>query len=301
MQASEQQTIQNLTKSARQIVQGDYHAAQQLFEVTANVTEAPEYRELAETLGLMSVKVEAREFDLEHKIEKIEQQRKELEHVGRLRAESGFLFCAIVLMLSTYTAVVFAGLTAGWISPRVETLITVGLLLAFLCIFGVYARRHRHAWATWGLTLKGSRRALKESLLWSVPVAATLIGLKGWLIGQSWAPFFGQPLFNWKLSWLIVLMYFFLAVAQEIISRGFIQTTIERILTGRHRGLVAIFTTSVIFAVAHLHYSIATMLATMLAGLFFGWLYRRHQTIVGVSVAHFLLGTLVLDILRLIG
>ncbi|MFH1477074.1 MAG: type II CAAX endopeptidase family protein [Verrucomicrobiota bacterium] len=301
MQASEQQTVQSLTKSAQQIIHGDYKAAQQLFEVAANATEVPEYRELAETLGMMSVKVEAREFDLEYKIEKIEQQSKELEHVGKLRAESGFLFCAISLMLSAYTAVVSAGLTAGWISARVETLITVGLLLALLGIFGFYTRRHRHAWAIWGFTWKGSARALRESLLWCVPGALALIGLKGWLIGQSWSPFFGHPLFNWKLSWWIVIMYFFLAVAQEIISRGFLQTTIERILTGRYRGVMAVFTTSVLFAVVHLHYSAATMLATMVAGLFFGWLYRRHQTLVGVSVAHFLLGTLALDILRLIG
>lgn len=303
MQDAGQQTLQNLTQSAQQVIKGDYQAAQRLFAVTADAMADPPYRELAETLGMMTVKVEAREFELAHKIEQIEKQAQELARGEALRAESGFLFCSIILMLSAYTAVISAGLAAGWISARVETVITIGLLLALLTIFGAYIRRHNHArpWAHWGFTWQGSGRALQESLLWSVPCAGVLIGLKAWLVHQPWSSFCGQPLFNWQLTWFIVLMYCFIAVAQEIIIRGFIQTTIERVLTGRHRGLMAIITSSVLFAVAHLHYSSATMLATMFGGFFFGWLYRRHPTLVGVSLAHFLLGTLAIDILRLIG
>ncbi|HBA84256.1 MAG TPA: hypothetical protein DCZ95_09210 [Verrucomicrobia bacterium] len=38
----------------------------------------------------------------------------------------------------------------------------------------------------------------------------------------------------------------------EIISRGFLQTATERVLTGKYRSFMAVLTSSVLFAVLHL-------------------------------------------------
>ncbi len=298
---SSSESLRKLDESAQRVIRGDYNAAREMFQLTASESESPEVRELAETLGLMSVKVEAREFSLEQKIEEIGAKNRELERAGILRAESGFLFCSMVLILSVYTMVLSAGLSERWISDSTEKPITLGLMFVILVFMGVFVRRHVHPWTTWGLTWKGGGRAIAESLLWCVPWALLAVGIKWRLVHTPSNPLHGQALFDWNLPAVPVAIYLLVAIVQEIINRGFVQSAIERVLTGKHRALMAVVTTSVMFAVAHLHYSTATMVATLVSGLFFGWLYRRHQTVVGVSLAHFLLGTLVMDVLHLIG
>lgn len=298
---NDQQVIGLLSESARRVVCGDYEAANQLFRVASSESEEQSVRDLAETLGLMCVKVEAREFSLEQKIEEIEKKNEELKCMAKLRAESGFLFCSTILVLCTYTILLSAGLSTGWITGSTTLPITLGLMLALLSLIALYSRRHRYPWATWGLTWEGSRRALTESLLWCVPWSVAAVALKGWLIHQPSSHFYGQPLWDFHIPPMILGMYLLMAIVQEIICRGYIQNTIERVLTGSHRSLMAIATTSLLFAVAHLHYSLSTMLVTLFAGIFFGWLYQRHKTLTGVSLAHFILGTWVIDVLGLIG
>ena len=300
MSTSMPRILEHLTDSAWKIIAGDYQAAQHLFTVTANESEAPECRHLAETLGMMAVKLEAREFALEQKLEVIQEQKREIENAGALRAESGFLFCAIILLLSGYTILLAIGKTLGWFPGLGASYATMGLLGILMCFFAVYARRHKHAWATWGLTWKGGRKALAESLLVCALSAPAIIGLKWWLVRQSGTSSFGRPVFSGSISIVPAAAYLISAIGQEIISRGFIQSTLERVLVGKHQGSVAIVTSSVLFAVAHLHYSNRIVLATMFSGFVFGWLYRRHRTLVGVCIAHVLLGTLAIDILGLI-
>lgn len=47
---------------------------------------------------------------------------------------------------------------------------------------------------------------------------------------------------------------------------------------------------NIIFSAAHLYVSPGLAVMAFVAGLFWGWLYARQGTLVGVSVSHVLLG-----------
>jgi len=294
-------TLQKLTASAQQVAWGNYDEAKNIFRITISESEIPELCELAETLGLMSVKVEGREYQLEQLLADLKKKNAELEQSAALRAESGFIFCSIFFILCIYAIALSSLLFAGWNNANTEKAMTLGMTAAIFTFVGIFIKCHHHSWATWGLTWKGGIRSLWESLLFSIPVALTGIALKWALVRIPASPLFGHPLFEPLYPPLMVVFYALVVIAQEIINRGFLQTSIERILTGKYRALTAISTASLIFAVAHLHYAIPTMLATLLGGFFFGWLFHRHGTLVGVSVVHFLLGLLFIDLLRLLG
>ena len=294
--------LQRLTASAQQVARGNYDAAKHFFQVTGSESEMPELRALAETLGLMSVKVEGREYHLEQVLAELKKKNVELERNVALRAESGFFFCSIVFLLCIYAIVLSGILSVDCNSEATKTAITLGLVSVLLTFAGIFYRRHHYPWAAWGLTWKGGVRALRESLLFGVPLALAGIALKWILVQIPASPLFGHPVIEpFDTSFMMAAIYAFGVIAQEIINRGFMQTSLERILTGKYRALVAITTASLLFAVAHLHYTIPTMLATLIGGFFFGWLFYRHRTLVGVCVVHLLLGLLFIDILGLIG
>ncbi len=293
--------IRKLTDSANQIIRGNYGAAQRMFDLTVSETASNEVRNLAETLGLMSVKIEAREMALEQKLEHIAEQNKALKEASRIRADSSFLLCSTILGLSLYSITLKVGTAFGWLSTGSTQLITLGLIPIILFVIGFYIRQHRGSWSTLGLTWKGGWRATRESLLACIPLIFLAIGLKAWLVRQPWTPWFNQPIFNWAWPLLPLIPYALFSIVQECIGRGIVQGILERVLDGKYRGLIAVLTATTLFSVLHLHYAQSTFVATFIAGLLFGWLYRRHQTLVGVSIAHFLLSVITWECLGLIG
>ncbi|MBT4086605.1 MAG: CPBP family intramembrane metalloprotease, partial [Alphaproteobacteria bacterium] len=67
------------------------------------------------------------------------------------------------------------------------------------------------------------------------------------------------------------------------------------------RATVAIIVSNFVFAAAHTHLNVGFALATFAGGLFFGWLFHRNRSIVGVTVAHFMIGGTALFVLGLEG
>ena len=293
--------LRKLSASARRVAQGDYGASKHLFQVSGAELETPELRELAEILGLMSVKIEGREYHLEQILAELKIKNAELKLNVALRTESAFLFCSFAFLFFIY-AIALAGMFhLGFNSAIAKTFMTAGLVAALLAAAGISVRRHHYPWAAWGFTWKDSRRALWESLLFGIPLALAAIALKWMIVQIPASPLFGHSIFEpFRPSFIMLATYAVGVIAQEIISRGFLQTSLERILTGKYKTLMAVLTASLLFAVAHLHYSISAVLATLLGGFFFGWLFYRHRTLVGVCVVHFLLGILLGDILGII-
>ncbi len=83
---------------------------------------------------------------------------------------------------------------------------------------------------------------------------------------------------------------FFHHATQELMMRAVVQGSLHR-LYGDAGWWSAIISTSAIFATGHIHISFGFALITFVGGLFFGWVYARHGTIIGVSVLHFILHT----------
>ena len=84
--------------------------------------------------------------------------------------------------------------------------------------------------------------------------------------------------------------YVVFAPLQELIYRGGVQGSLSHFLTGPRREWLAIVGANIIFSAAHLYVSPGLAVMAFVAGLFWGWLYARQGTLVGVSVSHVLLG-----------
>ncbi len=77
---------------------------------------------------------------------------------------------------------------------------------------------------------------------------------------------------------------------QEFIARGGIQTAFQKLMISKHNILIAILISNMIFSITHLHLSTATALVVIIPGLFWGWLYSRHTTLIGVCISHIIIG-----------
>ncbi len=291
--------IRKMIQSAQEIMRGNFDAAQALFDATANQASSGVMRDLAEVLGLMSVKLEAREMALEEQLDLVRRQNLEMQDVAKIRAESSMMLCCFLLFMPFYGAAIMMASSFGVVSPRTASAIGIVAMLLLLAQILLFIHFHRRALSSWGMTWKGGRRAIAESLAWSVPMAAAAIGWKAWMVNNPNSPFFGEPVFLWPIHcpWQMNAIYLGVAILQEIIARGFMLTNIERILTGKYREWMAVLTSSVLFAFFHLHYNAIIMGSTLASSLVFGALYLRHRTVVGVSVAHYLLGILLIDVL----
>ena len=72
-----------LIEHAREIITGSFKNVDRIFRLTDKETYSPEIAELAETFAMMSVKVEAREWDGDWRCWDLEQDPKELFDLTR--------------------------------------------------------------------------------------------------------------------------------------------------------------------------------------------------------------------------
>jgi membrane protease YdiL (CAAX protease family) len=59
---------------------------------------------------------------------------------------------------------------------------------------------------------------------------------------------------------------------------------------GKHRILIAVFISNLMFSMTHLHISTRFALLAFLPGLFWGWQYARHKNLIGISISHIVIG-----------
>ncbi len=109
------------------------------------------------------------------------------------------------------------------------------------------------------------------------------------------------PFFEWRnLLKVSRILYPFTAILQEFLVRGGVHENMRRIFTGKRGETVAIVVSSLFFGALHLYLGIAYMAgAALLLGLL-GVLYRKQNTIWGLCIPHYVLGT-ALSILSLGG
>jgi membrane protease YdiL (CAAX protease family) len=75
-----------------------------------------------------------------------------------------------------------------------------------------------------------------------------------------------------------------------MVARSGIQSSMMMFLRSRHRVSMSIFMSTLLFSATHLHTGFIFAAAVFPMGLFWGWLYSRHPTLVGVVCSHLLIG-----------
>ena len=297
--------FEQLTSACNQIIRGNYQAAAHIFELTQEGRCPPEIGELAESIGMMTVKVEAREHALEKALAEVKKKNEYLEEAAQLRAEFSKIFCGSIILLCFYTMAVaylqnVAGLSMNALAWPTHV-VNLGLFVLLGSMMWWFLRRHRYPLDTFGVTFHNWRRSLIESLA-VVPLALGALALfKSYLVHNN-PQYFGKPIFDWNEwgPWQMFVVYLFVASAQELSTRGFLQTCIERLLPGPARTRIAIVLGAAEFGVVHLHYSFALGILSFIGAVLFGSLYARHRTILGITVAHYILGQFIFGPLQLI-
>ena len=177
------------------------------------------------------------------------------------------------------------------------TMITVPILLAFAIGLALNIKLSVFPARAYGFTLHNWRTALTEAVLFSLPVAALIVVVKFSLV-QFHPKMIGMPVFDFYQSKnvsvttlaLSAMAYAVFAPVQEMITRSGMQSSFMMFLDGKYKMWLAIFLSTLLFSSTHLHVSFILALLVFPIGLFWGWLYSRHPTLIGVSTSHVMLG-----------
>ena len=287
-------SVTTVTENAREIISGSYKRIDELFAMTDKNRNCPEIADLAETFGMMTVKIEAREFALEQTIEKLKEKNLYIESLSRQRTQLSSIFVSTVLLTTLYIFVL-GFLETSYITglPNAENIreyASRGIELITLGIVVWLITQTRLPLKDFGLTLKGSKRALPESIAVSAVVIALLALVKVMLNRYSPGIFKETQVFDLSYFGLSYITYLVIAPIQEFIARGTMQGSLSRLFTSRYSGLTAVIVTSFLFGALHMCHSISLSISALLTSWLWGWMYLRHKSLVGVSVSHFLIG-----------
>jgi CRP-like cAMP-binding protein len=220
----------------------------------------------------------------------------------KLQLAMGRFLTFIIFLLSLY-AYVLSGLSRFAAGRSSTTPMTLGLSILLIGASFVMMRRLGYPLSFYGLTTRGWRRAVVEGVLLTIPFCGLVVMLKWLLLRVAWGvadapildPFaaLNMAVIPGAGAGTLVLMatlYAIHAPLQEYLVRGTLQSPLQHFLGGAGGHWSPIIASNLIFSAFHLYLSFGFALVTFLPGLFWGWLYARHGTLVGVCVSHIILG-----------
>lgn len=224
----------------------------------------------------------------------------------KMRDGLGFFMVETIIALCLFTFFL------SWITTQnttaiASTVISLPLTLGFVILFFSIMKSSNLPLKIFGLTTKNWRVSIVESMLFTI-ILCFLVQMVKWILVSTTDAYMGQPLFSPYITinpqrttvglsegalWLIIFTVYCLVISplQELIVRGGLQGPLEIFLTGRYVKTKAILVSNIMFSTTHLFMGINISLLVFLAGLYFGWLYSRHHTLIGVIIAHAMLGT----------
>ncbi len=224
------------------------------------------------------------------------------------RAALGQFLANIIVVMCLY------GFLLRVVAAMDETTLAFQSTLAFvmLIVLGVVVffmiRQSPYDKATYGLTWARAGSSVRESLVWTAGFLTVLVAAK-WVLLQSVSAFADEPLFDYRLLQIAspqavlfdAVAYGLYTPIQEFVVRGALQGSLQRTLGGPHVALRAILFSTLIFTTLHLHLSVSYALLTFVPSLFWGAMFARQRSLVGVSLSHVLIGWFVLYVLGLPG
>lgn len=217
----------------------------------------------------------------------------------RTRTTMGKFTFMLIVTYSLYTWILGTATQMKEMLGRSE-FITVPAVIIITGILAWFMRTSGYPASFFGISLRDARRHTLEALAFTFPLMVVAVLLKMLLVavvpsmqGQPILQMFAEPApgavsaaFN---PWL-TLAYVVFVPFQELIYRGSLQGALAHFLTGKWRSWLAIIGSNIIFSAAHLYISPGLSITAFVAGIFWGWLYARQKTLVGVSVSHVILG-----------
>lgn len=231
----------------------------------------------------------------------IQSLQKELALTKSHIAMGNLLIHTITMMTIYVLSVNLLGEFAS--NSAATTILTAPLILIYALISLLIIKRSGYPFSFFGFNLYNWRKQTIEALFWTLLFCLGLTLLKLSLI--IFVPTLQHlPLIDFKailnpgqvtstsfeLMVGLVILYTLTAPLQEMIFRGTIQSLLQDFLMGKYSVFWAIILSSAFFSIAHLHVSIWFSLLVLIPGFFWGALYAKQKSLLGVSISHILIG-----------
>jgi membrane protease YdiL (CAAX protease family) len=279
--------LHHLSSFVNAVTRGDYCKGQEVTRMATGLHLEKNEKDFLESLELMSVKLEAREFCLEEAINDLRTRNAELMEEKQRNRLFSTIFVSLFLAVTLYIFLIFL---AGKLHSDLEGSARI-VEAIFLVVCILIVRKSGLPLSSLGVTLQGAAQSLRLMVPGTVAACAGLVALKSLCIRLE-VPGLDQELFILDNFDLLFVVYLPIAVFQEFLARGVIQTAIESVLATRNATLWAIVTASALFGLVHMQLSVEIAVASFVCGLYWGYLYFRRRCLVGVSLSHFMIGAM---------
>ena len=180
------------------------------------------------------------------------------------------------------------------------TLVSMPLILFFAVCVMILAKQMHYPMSMYGLTTKNWKVAVVESVS-----ITSLILIAAFIFEYVFLHYYfgiahpsivhisinsSAGAFDPRLIAILIFGYALFVPLQEFIVRGVFQSAFEDFFTGPHKIFSSIVVSNLIFSMAHVFISMSVGLTVFVPGLFWGWLYSRHRTLIGVIISHIMIG-----------
>lgn len=211
------------------------------------------------------------------------------------RAEMGKFMSKVLIGTVLY---MFAlGITSALSKQIDTTLISVPILIGFAVGLALNIKYSIYPFSAYGITTENWRYAVKDSLLWTIPLLLVIVGFKALLVFNVTSyehmpilDFYRSKHSTFAMAALAAFLYTLFVPIQEGVARCGLQSSFQMFLTGKFRIPISIVLSNMLFSATHLHVSVKLALLVFPVGLFWGWLYYRHRTVIGIIVSHIIVG-----------
>ncbi|WP_158278814.1 CPBP family intramembrane glutamic endopeptidase [Leucothrix arctica] len=204
------------------------------------------------------------------------------------RSEAAMFLAAIITVLLISKSI------DSWLLSNIGSVDIYSNTFVWLYTAAVCAPMAAYLWwlkkplSVFGVTLKNWRQSLEEGvvisgilLILGTFVLTVISKLEGGSLADS---------INWDWLKPETLAYIPHSIIQEFIFRGVVLATLLHLFRA-HSLWLPLLLSNLLFSFMHMHLGIAAMAMTFLMGYLFSWMYLRHNSILGISIMHMILGS----------
>jgi CRP-like cAMP-binding protein len=226
---------------------------------------------------------------------------RELE-ASRARAHAARFIVLMFAMVSTYQLALSALVLVPQPARPPNSILSIIFVFWTVVPVALSLRHSAFTLESYGLTMRRGGPIALQALIWTTPLVLLLLALK--LALMRWAPsmadrplfdptalFAGGP-FSLRFYLFAIIVYALHAPLQEFVVRAGLQGTLQH-LSPKPPGSVnwqAIVISNLVFASGHCFLGLWFAIAAFVPGLFWGWMFAKQRSLIGVVVSHTVVG-----------